>query len=69
VSYLVHLIEAVSSTTPDKFAYDIKLKTFHHSLVVFVPLAMLIAANHRVLGDLLVPITYITTAVTSSRIW
>lgn len=60
MSYLIHFIEDVYSTTPDKFAYEIKLKTFHHSLVVFVPFAMLIAENQRMLADLLVPLTYLT---------
>lgn len=60
MSYLIHFIEDVHSTTPDKFAYEIKLKTFHHSLVVFVPFAMLIAENQRMLADLLVPLTYLT---------
>jgi hypothetical protein len=60
VSYVIHFIEDVYSTTPDKFAYEIKLKTFHHSLVVFVPFAMLIAENQRMLADLLVPLMYLT---------
>ena len=33
MTHLVHFIKDVSSTTPAKFAYEIKLKTFHHSLV------------------------------------
>jgi len=63
VSYLIYFIEDVCSTTPDKFAYEIKLKTFHHSLVVFVPLAMLIAENQRMLADLPVPLTYLTVFI------
>ena len=55
--YTLH--QDVYSTTPDNFAYEIKLKTFHHSLVVFVPFAMLIAENHRLLDDLPVPLTYL----------
>jgi hypothetical protein len=60
VSYLIYFIEVVCSTTADKFAYEIKLKTFHHSLVVFVPLAMLIAENQRMLAELPVTLTYLT---------
>jgi len=56
--YTLH--QDVYSTTPDNFAYEIKLKTFHHSLAVFVQFAVLIAENHRMLADLPVPLTYLT---------
>jgi hypothetical protein len=53
-------IEDVCSKTTDKFAYVIKLKTFHHSLVVFVPFAVLIPENQGMLADLPFPLTYLT---------